>query len=81
VGYEYTNPKLTIRLLDWLVERGLSEKLFSYLHQFDEQTIAQHRAHCENAEIFSPGSAGARVQKRLYYLEHMIKEATKPVHA
>lgn len=59
-------PRVTLELLDRLVERGFTDEIFDIVHHFEGETMARHREYCLNhSGKFAPGGTNEQVQKRL----------------
>ena len=61
-----SKPRITIELLDSLVERGFTDEFFDIVHHFNGETIERHREYClDHSGNFKIGGTNEQVQKRL----------------
>ena len=61
-----TEPKITVELLDRLVERGFTDEFFDIVHHFNGEPIERHRKYClGHSGKFEPSGTNEQVQKRL----------------
>jgi len=63
---DYRDPKLTLVLLDALVERGLTQEMFKRLHHAGRTaSIGAHRSYCKDVRKFLEDERNAEATHRL----------------
>ena len=60
-----SDPKRAIRLIDELVELGLTDRAFEIVHHFDGERIKSFYGYCEKKDVFRAGGTNEKVVRRL----------------
>jgi len=67
------DPQISIRLLEKLSRRGLTNELYRQLHHLDYDTIKAHIGYCRKIGEFQPDGTNARLQQRLQFVLDQIE--------